>query len=668
MNVYQIPRNSLAWLLCAQIAVILPHVGRLPIWVTVVSAACIVWRVMVYRGHWRFPGKWVCGLLVVAGFLGVPIGYRTILGLEPAIALLVVAYVLKLLEMHRQRDAYVVILLGYFVAMCQFLFQQSIPWTIYVLASVMMISAGLIGLNQTQTHTRPLWTLRKAGALTAQSLPLMLVLFVLFPRIPPLWTVPTQTQTARSGMSDEVSPGDIASLATSSELAFNVTFEGNPPPQSSLYWRGLTLGDFDGETWRQDRIMWRAAYRVDRDIPPWAEQVERRGRVFNYDVIMEPTQQNWMFTLTMPDLPTDTDIAMGPDYRWVRIEPVRSKFRYQVTSTLNFRTEPILANFWRYRMTRLPEEGNPRARALATELRSRVGSDADYVDEVMRYFYAGDFNYTLQPPLLGDNKVDDFLFETRRGFCEHFASSYAFLMRAANIPARLVVGYHGGEYNDIADYFSVYQYDAHAWVEVWLEGRGWVRVDPTTSVAPNRLEQGLQAAVEAEETFLLDSPFSLFARQNLILAEIRLQISALTYYWDTWVVGYTPEVQQDLLRDYLGDFDRKDLGILLLVSFFSVLAVIGFFVLLKRAHQPLPPVERAYLQFCRIMEKAGVVRQMGEAPDTFGLRAAESMPDLAEEIRTVTEAFVRLNYATPAADDEARLKRTVRHLRLRALG
>lgn len=676
MNVFQIPRNSLAWLLVAQAAVILPHVTRLPVWVTAVSVLCIFWRVMVYQGRWRFPGRWTRVAFVFVGLVAVPLHYSTIVGVEPAIALLVVAYVLKLLEMHHKRDAYVVVLLGFFVAMTQFLFSQTIPWTAYVFGCVMMISAGLIGLNQTQTHTRPLLTLRRAGVLTAQSIPLMLVLFVLFPRIPPIWNVPTQSQAARSGVSDEVSPGDIASLATSSELAFKVTFEGSPPPYNSLYWRGLTLGVFDGRAWKQDPLTWRSAgtYLAGRSSrPEWLEQVEYNGARYAYNIIMEPTQQNWLFTLTMPEPPDERDVAMAPDYRLARTEPIRSKFRYDMVSWLDFEANTEMADFWRYRTTLLPDEGNPRARALAEEMFASAGSRQDYVNDVMRMFYNEGFAYTLQPTSLGENYIDEFLFETRRGFCEHFASTFAFMMRAAGIPARLVIGYQGGEYNEVADYIAVYQFDAHAWTEVWMEGEGWVRVDPTMAVAPDRVERGLQAAVEEEQTFLADSPFSALARQSLILAEIRLQISALTYYWDTWVVGYTPEAQDEFLSEYLGDVDAKTLGMIMLGSFFGILAIIGLIILAKRSHHRLPALEREYLRFCRVLERMGIERSRGEGPLTFAARAATARPDLAEQVHDVTDAYVKLNYATPAGEDRggeeaARLKRAVRSFRMRALG
>jgi transglutaminase-like putative cysteine protease len=671
MTGYQIPRNSLAWLLAAQAAVIAPHVTRLPLWVVGVCIGCIVWRVMVYQGRWNYPGRWTKVLFVLAGLIGVPVGYRTILGLEPAIALLIVAFVLKLLEMQHKRDAYVVVLLGYFVAMTQFLFFQTIPWTAYMYGVVMMITAGLVGLNQTLTHHRPLVTLKTAFALIAQSIPLMIVLFVLFPRIPPLWTVPMPSQVARSGVSDVVSPGDIASLAASSELAFKATFEGDAPPPSQLYWRGLTLTRFDGRAWEQDdRLAFRQAWQIYSQVPTWAREIVRKGAEYQYSIIIEPTQQNWLFALNVPTLPRGDDLVMARDFRLAIKEPLHAKYRYDVVSDLSHDLEVELHEFWRYRYTLLPEDGlNQRSRDLAAELYASSNGPEDYLGRVLRRYTQQEFVYTLRPTVLGENSIDEFLFDTQRGFCEHYASSFAFLMRAAGIPARVVVGYQGGEYNPIANYYAVFQYDAHAWAEVWLEGRGWVRVDPVTAVAPNRIEQGLEAAIQEEQTFLAGSPLSAATRSMLWLVEIRLQLSAINHYWDSWVVGYTPALQAEMIANYFGDVDRKELGMIMLSTFFGLLALIGLIVLMKRPHRLLAPIDREYLKFCRALERQGLGRRIGEGPYDYASRVAEARPELERPVADVTDAYVASNYAVSGeTPDIARLRRAVRTFRLRTLG
>lgn len=668
MTGYQIPRNSLAWLLAAQVAVIAPHVGRLPIWVTLVALACIGWRVMVYQGRWNYPGRWTKVLFVLVSVACIPLGYHRILGVEPWVAIMVLAYVLKLLEMHHQRDAYIVVLLGYFVAMTEFLFDQSIGWTLYVFGSVAMITAGLVGLNQTRTHLKPVLTLRTAFVLLGQSLPLMVVLFLLFPRLPPLWTVPMPADVARTGVTDRMSPGDVSRLSRSAALAFKVTFDGPAPPRDQLYWRGLVLTRFDGTTWAQEPGFQSYPWFSGKPAPDWAKDTKRLGDRVSYTVILEPTQQHWLFSLTAPEVPRQQDVVMLRDYRLASTERIENKLRYHVTSDLDYRIGSDSSAFWRYRAKVLPRDIDPRARALATKLRASSTDTRDYIRRVMDMYRTGGFAYTLDPPKLsGANTVDEFLFSSKRGFCEHFAGSFVFLMRAANIPARVVIGYQGGEFNQFGNYYAVYQYDAHAWAEVWLPGEGWVREDPTAVVSPARIEEGLAAAAGGDAAFLSDSPLSLWSRQTLWLADLRLQLSAIAYYWDSWVVGYTPETQADLLTRLFGHISRARIGVVMLVAFFGILALVGFFILLKRPHEKHTPLDREYLRFCRALERQGLARRRGEGPLDYSRRISASRPDLATLADEVTQTYVELNYGGNRTGDHTRLKRAVRRFRIKAL-
>jgi hypothetical protein len=291
---------------------------------------------------------------------------------------------------------------------------------------------------------------------------------------------------------------------------------------------------------------------------------------------------------------------------------------------------------------------------------------SDYIGRVLRMYADRDFVYTLDPGVLGRHSVDEFLFFSRRGFCEHFAGSFAFMMRAAGIPARVVVGYHGGEYNQFGDYVSVYQYDAHAWTEVWLEGEGWRRFDPTTAVAPGRIERGFEAI--ADEAALLERDFlSAFARQTLWLTELRLQLSALGYYWDTFVVGYTPALQNDLISRVFGDIDRKALGMIMLAAFFGLLAVIGIVILMKRPHRAIAPLDREYLRYCEILGRQGLARHLGEGPIDYAERVIAARPELEEPVRDVTRTYVEMAYGGRHADSGKDLKRAVRGFRIKTL-
>jgi len=671
MTGFQIPRNSLVWMLAAQIAVIVPHVPRLPVWVTLICVGCGLWRVMVYQGRWSYPGRWTKVVFVIAGLVGIGVGYQgRVYGLEPAVALLVIAFVLKLLEMQHKRDAYIVILLGYFVAITEFLFFQSIPYALYILFSVVLITAALIGLNQTQSHRQPLKTLKLAATLMVQSIPMMLVLFVLFPRISPLWTVPLESQAAKSGVTDRMSPGDIASLSLSPELAFKASFNGPVPGPSQLYWRGLVLENYDGKTWTRRTNLTDGIWRDSQTMPVWAKHIERLGDTQSYSIILEPTRQNWLFSLAAADLSANADIAMLDDYTlaYVHRRGVTTKFKYAVTSDLEYRLETDLSDEVRQRTTNLPSGSNPRARELANLLYAAATSDADYVNRVLIYYADEEFVYTLAPPVLGDNDIDEFLFDSQRGFCEHYAGSFVFMMRAAGIPARIVLGYQGGEYNALANYIAVHQFDAHSWAEVWYEGRGWVRVDPTRMVSPERIQRGLESAVADENTFLANSPLSwLKYRQLLWLQDLRQQLDAIGHYWDNWVVGYNPRTQLEFLSTYFENINASRLGLLMLTTFFVLLGIVALFVLRTRNTRLLTAVDQQYLRFCQLLAKQGLVRQTGEGPWSYNERVSQTRPDLAPVVTRVTREYTRMNYDLGAPNNSKALKKAVSAFRIKAL-
>ena len=664
-----IPRNVLILLLVALALVILPHVVRLPGWVTLFCVFCGIWRIMVYRGRWSYPGKWVKALFVVGAFLGVGFGYGSLLGLAPWIAALVLAFVLKLLEMHQHRDAHTVIVLAYFVALTEFLFEQTIPYTLYIYACITVITAALIGLNQEAANVSMQQTLKKASVMLLQAIPLMLVLFVLFPRIAPLWTVPLQTNIARTGVTDTLAPGNIAQLVQSDELAFRATFEGPVPSSSQLYWRGIVLSYFDrkDQAWTQERPgLYGPTLQGKDSEAPWKANMEYLGDEVKYSIVMEPTNQNWVFSLTLPEPEGAGRMGLVRDFRFYSFQEINAKFRYELTSNLDNRTDITLSDFWRHRYTLLPDNDNPGTWALAESLRAGSDSPEEYLSNVLRYYATEGFVYTLRPPTLTGDTIDDFLFNSRRGFCEHFASSFVYLMRGGGVPARIVVGYQGGEYNRRGNYVAVHQFDAHAWSEVWLEGQGWVRVDPTSVVSPERIESGLEFAVEDE--FLSDIGLSLMKfRSSLLITELRLQISALNHYWDAWVVGYSPSVQMSMLNRYLGEINRQTLGMILLVTFFGMLGIIALVLLLRRSRHKLTPADREYLKFCRYLANQDLARSQGEGPINYANRVAASRPDLAKSVEVVTDAYIRANFIDDRPEDVDTLRKAVRRVRLSLL-
>ncbi len=648
-QVYQIPRNSLAWMLLAFVSVIAPHVLWLPLWITLAAALALFWRVQVYRGLWRFPPGWFKYLLAFVSVAGLYLGFDRYTGLEPMVALLIIGYSLKLLEMHTRRDALAVIYLAYFIAAAALLFEQTIPMAIYVTLSFILVSTALMGLNQSQGYRYPLSSLRITSKLVLQSLPLMLLLFLVMPRIGPLWQVPMQQTGSKTGVSDSMSPGDFNKLGKSGALAFRVTFKDNIPEQPGLYWRGLVFSKFDGRKWsqadpgdyfRNGRIVrWQGQARQ-----PWESKIERRGEIVDYDIILEPTQQIWLYALATP-VSEDPATGLTQDFNLVTKQPVQARLKYSVRSYLNHRTEAKGLPWWRFLdETQLPAEFNPESVSLARRWRREAGTDEAYIQRILTWINK-EFVYTLEPPLLGENSVDEFLFTSKQGFCEHFASSFTVMMRAAGIPARVVVGYQGGELNPYQNYLLVHQFDAHAWTEVWLENRGWVRVDPTAAVAPERIRNGFQDYFAQEPGFSENTPLSLIRFRNINwINNFRLQWDRVNYGWHRWVLGYDQSLQTGLLTKLLGNTDPiRIIGVMILSSSL-ILLFIALWLLRNTGKKAASPGIRAYSQFCRKLKRLGITRETGETPMQYSRRVVALRPDLKNEVQRIAGLFEQVTY------------------------
>jgi transglutaminase-like putative cysteine protease len=496
-----------------------------------------------------------------------------------------------------------------------------------------------------------------------QALPLAIALFVLVPRIAPLWNMQLDSGQARTGMSDSMSPGQVSRLTESSELAFRVQFEGEPPPPRERYWRGLTYSYFDGTTWRQasppgwDREQ--LFYGGRGPSPDWYRALinaaaDRTG--YRYRVIMEPSRQRWLYALAVPFTDFDGN-ALARDFRLVADGPVNGAFSYTVRSVDVTGAVPALGDAERRLMLDLPEEGNAQARALAQRWRQRHRNDGALVQAALGYFREQPFFYTLEPPRIAGDTVDEFLFGTRQGFCEHYASSFTFLMRAAGIPARVVAGYQGGEMN-AGDYLQVRQYDAHAWAEVWLPGQGWVQVDPTAAVAPERVELGLRGAFDSAA----DGAGGDFDGLNRLPVLFQLQQWAdyVDFNWQKWVLGYRQQSQRDLLERLLGAVTPLRVGLALLGVVLVFSAVLGLLVLSRRRDTPVSPLEREFARLHRALAQRGL-----RAPDTVSAAQLEaavtrrwpSAAGAAGHWRRLFEHLAYRDQGAPGAADLAALRR-----------
>ncbi|MFW6092508.1 MAG: transglutaminaseTgpA domain-containing protein [Pseudomonadota bacterium] len=660
---YQIPRNTLALLMFVQVVVVFPYLLHLSPWIIGVALFCGYWRAGVYQGRWDYPRRWVKTVLVLSSVGAVAVSGAAPFSPEAAASLLVLAFALKLIEMKSRRDAYLVIFLAYFAIATAFLFDQSIGLAAYQLAAMTLVTAAMVGLNQAPLRVRPLESVRLAGALTLQAVPLTVVVFLLFPRVAPLWNMPLPS-TSPTGISDRVTPGDVARLSGSDELAFRAQFEGAIPARGDLYWRGLVYSRFRGGTWS-------AGPRLRSEAQPVAGEPRQRDGLA-YEVLLEPTQQRWLFALETPGA-TRPALNLTRDYRLEREERVSTLFRYRVVSYPGRAMDAmeVLPERLHERETALPSNDNPRIRRWARELWARTGSPGAFVDAVLETIRTEDFFYTLGPPTLdGAHSIDAFWFDTRRGFCTHFAGAVVFMLRSVGVPARMVGGYQGGEVNPVTGHLVVRQYDAHAWAEYWVPGGGWRRVDPTAAVAPARVERGLEAALSRQDRATLSAAAGSDYDAVPLLRQLAYWADSLEHRWNLWVVGYDTSLQAGFLDDLLGDATPARIALAALLGGGGSLALVAFLVLWRRRPPRRPPVERAFLRFCAGAARAGWVRAPDESPGAFVQRLAAAGAIGQRQADLLVAELERLLYNPAVAGngrDVRRLQGRLRNLRLRLL-
>jgi len=631
--------------------VVAPQLPRLPWWLIAVTFVFGAWCYFITRCSFKTPPLWLRILLSTLLLTVIYVHYGTLLGRDVGSALLIAMLALKLMEIKEARDIYVTVFLGYFLIIVGFLFSQNLWMAGYMLVVVVMLTAVLIDLNRTRT-TAVAVNLRVAGALLLRALPLALVVFVLFPRISgPLWGMPKDAYDGMIGLGDEMTPGQISDLIQSDAVAFRAGFDGAIPPPRQRYWRGPVLWNTDGMGWR----IGQPGDALASDKPP---PFVTAGNAVSYTVTLEPHNRRWLYALDLvAAAPPQTRIA--PDFLLWRATPLRERLRYTVTSYPRG-VASRLSGFERRRALQLPTGGNPRARALAHDWRQRLRDPAAVVQQALTMFREQPFVYTLHPPLIAKDFVDRFLFTTRRGFCEHYAASFTFLMRAAGIPARVVTGYQGGELNPIGNYLVVRQRDAHAWSEVWLDGRGWTRVDPTAAVAPERIERSIDNSLQPfGDAVRFEVPRA--AWLTALWRETRFAWDALNNKWNQWVLSYGPERQANLLRWLkFGGLRWQSMAIVLMAALST--AALGIVMLtLKRERRAEDGIVRAYQNFCRKLARRGLGRQGYEGPDDFAERVAARRPDLAGQARHIVKLYVGLRYGGRRSPAEfATLRQAVR--------
>jgi len=639
-----ISRKSLLWLLGAQFLVIAPHVLNAPLWIWLVWAVVVFWRWQIFKEAWGYPGKAVKTFLLLVCCVGLFFSFGGKLGTSGMVSLLLTGFTLKLIELRKRRDCLLVCYLGYLVIATQFLFYNSIGAALYGILCIFVLTHTLLTFSQSRFDKAFYSGLRNTGVIMLQALPIMLLLFLVMPRFGPFWSVPLDTSTARTGMSDSLAPGELANLMRSSEPAFRVTFDGETPGVASMYWRGLVFSEFDGVRWSQS-----AAQRNSGLISFGQAEADPSLAVFGeplaYQVILEPTQQNWLFALSAP-VQWSARVGITPELNLRWRTPISQRIQYQVTSHRDYQFEAAgLSDRQRVDELRFPAKANPITVETAKRWRAEAANDHEYVARVLKYF-TDEFSYTLRPGTLGENPVDDFLWQTRAGFCEHFASAFTLMMRVGGIPARIVTGYQGGERNASENYWLIRQRDAHAWAEVWFEGQGWVTVDPTAAVAPDRIEQGIDFSLDEDDTRMLGNSWS---RQFAFLNTLRMQMDALNFQWSRWVLNYDRTRQMAFLQALAAGFSWLWLVTIIVLIALPILIWIGYqrYVRLMQIH----PADRWYQRMERKLERAGMKREAGETARGFYERVSVLKPALKADMENITRLYEHIRYG----EDEEKL-------------
>jgi len=629
-------------------------------WVILFGGVCVVWRAaMLYGKAGLLKSRWRTVLtLVMIALLTLTAKQMGLL--NAMVNLLLLGYGLKFIELNKQRDALVLPLVGLLCVCVMFIYSSGLGSAIIGFFLLVLNLSVLVAVFAPSLRLSN--QLKLSLKIVGLSIPLTTVLFVVMPQLSPLWKMPT-AKNATVGLSDSMSPGDIARLGQDDTLAFSVTFDEQRPLADQLYWRALVMEEFDGRRWQKSQLS-RENQRLQQLNYRKPTQVGGADGI-RYQVMAKASNQSWLFGLARPTS-SDKGIIETDDLNLLSSKPLASSKAYNVVSYPSLMAGVTLSPLQKHINLAVPRGTNLKTKQWVAQLRHQY-NDQELIDYVLAYFNKNPYAYTLTPPPLGRDSVDEFLFSTQQGFCAHYASAFSLIMRYAGIPSRVVAGYLGGEWNEEVGYLNVYQYDAHAWNEVWLEGRGWVRVDPTASVAPERVEQGLAGSLDNQRDFLSDSTISLAKYRNIAwLNALRTKMANAEYYWSRWLLGYDKTKQNQLLSKILGKLTPTKL----IVFTISCLALVGTWLLFaggfrfKRLTMS-QKVDRLYLQLVLACEKQGVKRENHHTPNQFLQLVSQRSPQLSNEMEQLTSQYNYLRFVCQDAittNELAAFKKRVQRL------
>lgn len=603
---------------------LMPHYIYLPVWASCLSLTTLIWRAALStKPAAKLPGRLIKTALAILFFALTYINFNSINGPEAGGCLLVMLTSLKTLELRAKRDALVIFYLGFFLIMLGFLQSQNIPTAIGLFIGLTLLMAALVNANM-PSGTPPLKNAIKiALRLMLWGSPLMIALFITFPRLDPLWQLPNQN-LARTGVSDTLTINSIGQLVQDESIAFRIKFDGKEPPMSDMYFRGPVLSIFDGETWRVREIFFESMYGNDA----FNQVFQPQSPPINYEITMEVTNQPWIFTLDSTIAPPQLagyQLQMYSAFQWFSIPPLSERIRYQGIAYINVITSPPPQQ-WLLADTRLPPDTNPKTQAWAVELSQNpifAALDAKGKAQwLLDYIRTENFRYTLTPPkgYSPQNAADQLWFEYKEGFCEHYSYAFAVLMRALGIPTRIVTGYQGAEPNFVDGFWTVRQSNAHAWTEIWQDGYGWLRIDPTFAIAPERINYGSLRQNA-------NNPIMAGLGSLSVWGQITMRWEAIENAWNQWVLGYNVTSSLDMLARLGIKSPNWFTLIKIILAFFAILfSFIFSWIFWKNKH--LDSWNKTYIIIKKKLKQAGF-----NITDSMGPRKlAESLNEAAKNI------------------------------------
>ena len=630
-NLHQsINQRSMVFLLISVGLISLPHAWHVPVPIFAFFSVLYIWRFIVVWHPAYLPNQFLVFLLLLSGVSLLLIMHQGVFGRDAGTAVFVVALGLKLLEIKSQRDVYLIIYLAFIVAATQFLYLQNILMSAYILLVCISLLATLININSASLSQ--VASLKVAGKILLQALPIMIILFIFFPRVDaPRWSFLENNNKAMSGLSDTMEPGSISQLGLSGELVFRAKFTSKLPLNSERYWRGPVFSFTDGKKWTQTQ---------NTHFKQYLDKVRFTGTAYQYQLLMEPQAKNWVFAL---DLPAEfkRPLHENGNHQLLSYESPGKRAEYQITSYAEYNTGYITKTELSDNL-QLPNTVEHRIDALVAQLGGFDTSPESFIKNIFAHFRNNDFYYTLMPPLMDDNPIETFLFDVRAGFCGHYASAFVYLMRVAGIPARIVSGYQGGTYNETGGFIEVRQANAHAWTEVWLADKGWVRYDPTTAIAPERIEQDVNIEQQIASNAVSFAPIQLDSRTLSYWKMARNLWSSVDYSWQRWIINYDRKRQFSFLSG-LGIDSLKTMLYYLLGLVAAVTALLAIYVFRKQKPN-LNKAQIYYAQAYKKLIKIGFIKQDNEGANDFAERVSAKVPQLKESFTHITRLYVQIRY------------------------